>query len=338
MGVRRYYIELVEGKKKGLFAFLAKIFLFLLSLIYWFLIQLRNFLYSRNLILNQISFNIPIISIGNLTWGGTGKTSLSIVLSKRLSGKKIALLARGYGSDEVELLKKSLKESNTHLFVGKNRAQILDKISSDYDLAIFDDGFQYRKVKRDLDILLINGKNPFGGNRVLPLGILREPKSCLRRADIVIIMNSAPKSLQDYLKTINPSLEVFSGYYEVKGLFDFEGEVFPKETLLNKPLACFCAIGYPQGFIESLKSIGLRPILNFIYPDHYNLKEKDFRTIESECKYKGIKHIIITAKDEFRFKFSTELSIFILEVSLKIDRLDYFLNIVEDKIASKTKA
>lgn len=328
-GVRKYYIDLVEGRRSSTLGNILKFCLAVLSWVYGLIIFLRNFLYDHKFILNQRQCQVPVISIGNLTWSGTGKTSLAITLSKMLSSKNVAVLTRGYGKDEVELLKRELRNSGAEIFAGKDRLNIVSENAKFFDVAVLDDGFQYRRLKRDLDIVLINGNNPFGNGSLLPAGILREPKANIKRADVVIVMHAINRELEQWLKTVNPGIEVFYGYYKVKGLFDFEGKMFDKDTLINKPLACFCAIGYPEGFIEALNNFGLMPILKFIYPDHYVLREKEFRKIEEECANLGIKYLIITSKDKSRFTFTTYLSIVTLEVSLEIERLDSFLTAVK---------
>jgi len=335
MGIRRYYIDVIEARKRGLLAIILKLCLVVPSCFYWSVVVIRNFLYDRNIILKQAGSGMPVISIGNLTWGGTGKTSMAIFLSRALSPKKTAVLTRGYADDEVALLRDYLSGTGADVYTGRDRAKILEAISFDHDLAILDDGFQHRRIKRDLDILLINGVKPFGPGFLLPLGILREPKAGIKRAGLAVIMHSADKALENTLKAINPGIEVFYGRYEVNNLLNLQGEAYPKDSFINKPLACFCAIGYPEGFISSLGSIGLKPRLKFIYPDHQALGEGEFRKIEERCLSSGIQDLIITAKDRLRFGFPTKLSIFILAVCLKIEREDLFLGLVKNVLANK---
>ena len=332
MGFRRYYIDVVEDRQKGALAALFKIFLFLPMLLYWLVVALRNFLYDNDLILKQRTFNIPVISVGNLTWSGTAKTSLAIALSRDLSPKKVAVLSRGYGSDETALLKDSLDRDKAGVFADKDRATILSGISSDYDIAILDDGFQYRRIEPDANILLINGRKPFGNGFLIPLGSLREPKKSLKRADIAVIMHVRDQELHDRLKRINPCLEIFYAHYKAEGLSTLQAEPVSKDVLLDRPLASFCAIGYPEGFLDTLAQLGAQPALTFRYPDHYLLDEKEFRSIENKCLHRGIKDLVITAKDRIRFGFSTQLSIYVLEVSLQIESGDDFLKAVKNRL------
>jgi len=334
MFFRKFYIDLVEGRRRGSFIIFIKLFLFLLSLLYRIVISLRNYLYDKGFLKSK-KFNIKVISVGNISWGGTGKTSLVIKLAKSLPDFKIAILVRGYGQDEVELIKNSLREYNCKVFTGKNRLKILSNLSSDYNLAIFDDGFQYRRVKKDLEIVLVNGKEDLKRNFLLPLGKLREPINSLKRADVVIIMHSLNRELESFLKKINPELKVFQGRYIPQNLRDLKEEIHSLQNFLNKEIACFSAIGWPEGFLSSLKEAGLLPKLKFIYPDHYQLKEEEFRKIEEKCLSSAITDLIITGKDKSRFRFPTQLSIFILEAELKIDPEEEFLNLVRNVSAFK---
>jgi len=329
MFFRKFYIDLVEGRKRGSFIIFIKLFLFLLSLLYRIVISLRSYLYDKGFLKSR-KFNIRVISVGNITWGGTGKTSLVIKLAKSLPDFKIAILLRGYGQDEVDLIKNSLRGDSCKVFASKNRLKILTSLSSDYDLAIFDDGFQYRRVKKDLEIVLVNGKEGLKRRFLLPLGKLREPINSLKRADVVIIMHSLNRELGSFLKKINPKLRIFQGRYIPQNLRDLRGKIYSPRDFLNKEIACFSAIGWPEGFLNSLKELGLLPKLKFIYPDHYQLKEEEFRKIEEKCLSSAITDLIITEKDKLRFKFPTQLSLFILEAELQINPEEEFLNLVRN--------
>ena len=334
-GIRSYFIDLVEGKREGLAASVIKAFLSVLSCIYGLVILVRNFLYDRNVLLRQRGFKIPVISVGNLTWGGTGKTSMAIFLGRAFSSRKVAILTRGYGDDETVLLCESLKGSRADVYAGKNRRKILKEIAPEYDLAVLDDGFQYRSISRALDILLVNGANPFGRGKLIPLGILREPLRNVKRARVAVIMHSQNQNAYDLLTTVNPGIKIFYGRYEPGDFIDLLGEAHPKEEFLNKPVACFCAIGFPAGFINSLESINIKPKLKYIYPDHHLLKESQFRRIEQECLSLCIKDLIITAKDKSRFRFPTALSIYALDIVLRIDKESDFLSLTRNVLANK---
>ena len=332
MGFRRYYIDVVEDRERGFVAFLLKLVLAVAAFFYWLGVCGRNLLYDTH-ILRQKSSAIPVISLGNLTWGGTGKTSLAIALTRMLSPKKIAVISRGYGEDERALLKRSLAGRKAESFASADRAKLLEKIGSDYDLAILDDGFQHRTVKPAVNILLINGARPFGNGFLIPLGSLREPMSAVKRADIVLIMQERNQGLTEKLKAINPDIKLFHARYKVEGLSDVEGRAVGKAALVGTPFASFCAIGYPEGFQKSLKELGLKPALTFEYPDHHDLREDELKKMERDCQALHVDRLIITAKDRERFRFPTRLSLLVLDVCLAIEEEDAFLAALSKGIA-----
>jgi len=338
MKIRDYYLDLIDGGKEGITAAIANSFLWFLSLLYGAVVILRNFLYDKNFILSQKNFDIKVISVGNITWGGTGKTPLSILLAGLFSSeKKTAVLTRGYGKDETELLKEELSPFSVKVFADKDRNRVLEKICQEYDLAVLDDGFQYRKLRRDLDILLVNGKRPFGNKHLIPRGSLREPLKGIKRAGAALITHTGYNpGVEDELKSLNPAIKIFYGRYELEDIRDFSGRVFPLENFKSKKSASFSAIGYPQGFIDLLRQSGIETAKDFVYPDHYSLSEKEFRRIENECLSKGIECLIMTAKDKPRFTpldskhltgfiFSSRIGLFVFKVSLKINYQEEFL-------------
>ena len=333
MSIRKYYIDVVEGRSSGGFPAILKFFLGILSFVYLIAVNFKNWLYDSG-IRRQIKVdNIKVISVGNLTWGGTGKTSMSIYIGKNLN-VKTAVLTRGYGKDEVELLRRKLEATPAQVFVGKDRAGILSEICNDYKAAVLDDGFQYRKLKKDLNIVLVNAKRPFGNGSVLPRGSLREPKSALKRADLIVVMYSENSTgLEPELKKINPDAEIFRAEYVSTGLFDLSGRKSAGLDTRKDRWACFTAIGYPEGFLGTLEIEGIKPALKFIYPDHYNLKEAEFRKIEKECMDRGISSLIITEKDKDRFGFESLLNIYIAGVVFKIHNCQNFVNRIRDVLA-----
>lgn len=330
MGFRKYYIDIVENKRNGFMISIIRVVLFFLSLIYRAVIKLRNKLYDRDFICKGHKVDIPVVSVGNITWGGTGKTSLVIFLARMFSYKRTAVLTRGYGQDEVELLRKSLKDFSVNVFVGKNRLKLLVDNSADYDLAFLDDAYQYRKIKPDVNILLINGADSFGNGSVLPRGKLREPMDSIKRADIIVVMyEDLDASSLSYIKKVNSDVSFFKAAYRVVGVSDLKGNSYSRDAVSGKKWASFSAIGYPTGFLNSLKSLGICPEENFAYPDHHNLTEKEFRKIEKKCFSGNIDSLIITAKDRSRFKFATALAIFVLDVELKVDKEEQFKKAIE---------
>lgn len=212
MNLRSYFYNIVTKRQpQGPVGILIKFILTALSVFYLFIISIR-FLFYKVGVFRSRRLKSPVISVGNLTWGGTGKTPLveSICLYFKSQGKKAVLLTRGYGSDEDRLLVQNLE--GAAVLAGKERIKNALNFckTNPADIFILDDGFQHLAIKRDIDIVTINAKEPFGGRLLIPAGILREPARSLMRADIAVITKSdlVPekdlKRLRDKIYDINP--------------------------------------------------------------------------------------------------------------------------------------
>lgn len=331
---------MAENRQKDPFALVLKLFLWILSLIYGTVIRTRNMMYDNKK--KTISeFDFPIVSLGNLTWGGSFKTSLAIWLVKQLNPMKIAVLVRGYGSDEVAMLKESFAGTNADLFVNKDRTEELEKLDPSYELVILDDAFQHRKVARDCDVLLVNAQLGFKAKSIIPCGSLREPvKGGLKRTDMMVFTNSkeSPSELIEYVQKYSPECSFFNAYYKPRCFVDLKRNEFPLDLVIEEDAACFCAIAYPKGFINTLHSIGITPKYTFTYPDHSHLSEKEFRKIEGKCIANDIHNLVITQKDKARFKYHTVLRIIILDVDVVIDEPQGLLDEVHKVIKCKKES
>jgi tetraacyldisaccharide 4'-kinase len=263
----------------------------------------------------------PVISLGNLTWGGSGKTPLVIELAKFIlsQNKKPAILTRGYGrkssealivnntstpktcGDEPLLISKSVP--NAAIIVGANRYANALKFESEVrpDIYILDDGFQHWKIQRDLDIVCINAANPFGNNLLIPAGILREPLCALKRAGLLIITNAdmIPAANLAQLKkqilniTGKTPLTVSYGDYEIKKLNLTDD--FDPTALSKNPVYALSGIGFAQGFLSSVKKAGIEIKDSFIMRDHQEYTPERLKQIFGQIPANGI--LITTAKD-----------------------------------------
>ena len=189
--MRRYFYNIITGKSRVGFGSLLKPLLVLLSFLFFVVVKARYFFYKIG-ILRSVKLKKPVISVGNITWGGTGKTPLSEALLHRFlqKGKGIALLTRGYGKDEERVIFQNLP--GVDILSGKRRLfnALQAQENIDLDLFLMDDGFQHLCIRRDADIVTINATDPVGNGFLIPAGILREPLNSLKRADIVIITKS----------------------------------------------------------------------------------------------------------------------------------------------------
>tara|TARA_X000000950_G_C13912466_1_gene659536 strand:+ start:3910 stop:4848 length:939 start_codon:yes stop_codon:yes gene_type:complete len=289
---------------------LISIILLPLATLFFFLLFLKKKLY------NAKKFNIPIICVGNIYVGGTGKTPTSILLAKELTKlkKKPVILRKYYKNhiDEYRLIKSKFK----NLILGKNRTLALNKLNkSSFDIAILDDGLQDYKIKKDVNIVCFNANQLIGNGLVLPSGPLRENLSTLKNVDIVVINGKKVKSFEKKILKINKNLNIFYSSYEPVNLEQFR----------NKRLLAVAGIGNPENFFKLIENNNLKIDKKLVYPDHHKFSKKEVQSIIKEAKRKDCQ-IIMTEKDYFKIKDYKEDSIKYLKVSLKIVSLKKLLN------------
>jgi len=306
--------------------------LFPISLLYSLVIYVRNRLYDIELLKSK-QFHIPIISIGNITAGGTGKTPHIEYLVKLLKDDfNIATLSRGYkrktdgfllsttGSTDLEIgdEPRQIKQKYPQIKVAvdadrTNGIKQLQKLDSPLDVILLDDAFQHRKVKPGVSILLIDFSRPIHKDFMLPLGNLRDNKTEKKRADIIIV-TKCPRSLpskdqEQFLKKIKPrpNQKVFFTsfrYGKLKAVFD-EKENKQEQDITDVLL--LTGIANPKPLKQFILNTICQNIRSVEYPDHYNFKESDFKNIQKT--FNAIKSdskiIITTEKDAMRLqKFS----------------------------------
>jgi len=286
---------------------LVRMLLWPLSLLYGAIVRMRVWLYNKGL-LKQKRLKAPVVSVGNLTVGGTGKTPMVIWLAERFlaEGKHVAILSRGYSgangtSDEIELMKFRL-QGRAAFGVGKDRFAEGQRIESQRHIDVFllDDGFQHLRLARDLDILLMDTSCPLAGESLLPAGRLREPLSAMSRANVLIFTRTenmpgtvlAIQKLNQY--------PVFAAATQLVGFRRLGGEIAllsPSEIGAG-PFFAFCGLGNPDAFFRDLRSWGLAVCGQMSFPDHHRYTEKDVSQIEMGAKRAGANAFVTTEKDE----------------------------------------
>ena len=266
-------------------------------------------------------FKIKTICVGNLSAGGTGKTSLAIELNELLSTKfKTVFIKKKYSNqkDEYNLLKKRGK-----IISSKNRIVALKNAEKKFDLAILDDGLQQKNIEYNLKIVCINSYEGFGNNFLLPAGPLRENSSELENYDVVFLNGFRKnQNLKSKIKKINNNLKIFDAIYEPTNL--------KKYNLKNKFLF-FCGIGNPHEFENTLKKFKFKIKERFIFPDHYSISDKkinNMKDIANKNKFK----IITTEKDFLRLNKKQQEGINFLKVKLKIKNLDKLKKFLKSNI------
>ena len=255
---------------------------------------------------------IPIICVGNIYLGGTGKTPLvkEIFDITKSLGKNPAFIKKyhPYLSDEIKMLRDKGKTYTDH----KRHKSILLSVSDNHDIAILDDGFQDFSIKPNFSILCFNSKQMIGNGLLIPSGPLRENLSSILRADCIIINGDKNLEFEQKLaKTIqNKKLHIFYSKYKIKNIEKFK----------NKEITAFAGIGNPSNFFDLLKENNLNIIETYSFPDHHEYSEKDFKKI---IKNKSTK-IITTEKDYYRMNESQKQSCDYVEVDLEIENKDKF--------------
>ncbi len=300
------------------------------SVLFGAVVRLRAWLYGKG-IFRQRRLQGVVISVGNLTVGGTAKTPMVIWLAERLLAeeKRVGILTRGYRGflgcwardvpsaqlgyhdpervrgDEVCVIHRRFAGETTSrarpmLGVGADRYENGRQLERQgVEWFVLDDGFQHLRLGRDVDIVLIDALNPFGGGHLLPAGRLREPKSALGRADIVVITRSDHAPAVEAVVRRYTAAPIFYAQAELDGVFA-RGRDTPDPPQLDwreKKLFAFCGIGNPAAFFADLRRWGMNIVGQAAYRDHHRYTPKDARKLEQQAQAAGADALVCTEKD-----------------------------------------
>lgn len=306
--MRQFIYSLMTDKREEPVFKPLKWLLYLASRLYGAGIWLRALLYKFG-IFKRHRVPMNVISVGNITLGGTGKTPFVIALAKILKDemkKEVSVLIRGYGWDEQAMLRTSLPA--IPILVGEDRvkaARRTIKVNGS-DAAILDDGFQYWELERDLDIILIDSRNPFGNGQLFPRGILREPKDSARRADIAVFTKINKRlcdidTIRGELKKIKEDIIFLEALHKPKEIY----EMRTKKTLdltyaRDKRVILFSSIGDPEYFEETVRDMGSNIIMHIKFPDHHNYTKTDIENIAKACGGRNFDILLTTEKDSVK--------------------------------------
>lgn len=302
-------IAILSGERRGLTAALSRFCLAGLSVPYGLAVAARNRAYDRGW-LRQHRASVPVISVGNITTGGTGKTPVTAWLARELQarGWRPGLLSRGYRSlDGAENDEKRVLD---RLCPGVAQVQNPDRVAGaeravrefSCDALILDDGLQHRRLHRDVDIVLIDALRPWGFGRLLPRGLLREPRRGLRRADLIVLTRADLVSaaqlteLRREIATFSPTAPVAEVAFQPGGLIDREGREKSLEHLAGQRCLAYCGIGNPQGFAETLRHALIAAELQ-VFPDHHHYTPADFEQLRRRAESQQAAAIVTTLKD-----------------------------------------
>lgn len=280
-----------------------------LSLITWIYIILKK------TFIQKVKFNIPVICVGNIFIGGTGKTPLSIHIARKLSenGKNPAIVRKYYKSHKDE--HKMIISYYNKLILNLNRSKgIYEALEKGYDAVILDDGFQDYKIKKNLSIICFNSNQLIGNGYLFPSGPLRESLGSLRNANILIINGNRSLDFEQKILKIQKDLKIYYSNYKPLNIQEFK----------NKKLLVISGIGNPENFFKILKDNQMNIQKKMVYPDHYEFTKNEMLKIIEYAK-KNDFQIVVTEKDYYKIKdFSLE-NIKYLKVKLEIEKEEEFI-------------
>ncbi|MBR3222467.1 MAG: tetraacyldisaccharide 4'-kinase [Kiritimatiellae bacterium] len=310
-----------------------------LSLMFAAIVGIRDFLYRTGLI-RRHPLGIQVISIGNVTAGGTGKTPVTEIFARTLSaeGRKVAILSRGYRRKEAPWWRRLFTQViDPPLVVSDGRHVLLDSATGGdepYMLAsnlpgvavvvdrnrvkagryaikrlgcntiILDDGFQYQKLKHSVEVLLVDATNPFGNGNMLPRGILREPARRLKRADIIFLTkcHGDASAVREEIRRYNSTAEIVECNHTPKMLRDvWSREEYPLSWLQGKTTCTLSGIASPKGFENSLRRLGARVVWCERYADHHRYDSSEILYALNRTADMGADALVTTEKDAVRF-------------------------------------
>lgn len=254
--------------------------------------------------------DVPVVSIGNLTTGGTGKTPMVLEFVKRLRalGKRPAILTRGYGAkagetaDEVREFQETFPD--VPVVVNADRVAGAKTAVGEHgaDCCVMDDGFQHRRLHRDLDVVLVDALNPWGGGRLLPAGRLREPITSLGRADLCIVTrfnqldhNNAMTVFRDVQRRAR-HVPVLHADIDATNLRTREAVDQPVESLRQKAVLAVCGLGNPKTLSRSLAALGAN-VNSLAFPDHRRYTARDVDRIATAAQKIRADAVVTTRKD-----------------------------------------
>lgn len=337
MFFQNYFYKLASGKYSGGLHLIPAGILSVFSLMYGIVVRIVLAI-SLN---RKITPPIPVISVGNITVGGTGKTSLVeyIISALKREGRHPAVVTRGYkriatkGIHSYETMgdEPAMLERNTGVpvVVDSNRLRGITRALKEYgvDSIILDDAFQQWKIAKRLEIVCIDATNPFGCVKLLPRGLLREPLTSLSRADIIIFTktNSTPvsDSLRQDVRKFAPQSVVVESMHRPIGFY-LLGDSSSMQKLGGKSYLLFSGIGDPRSFEEGVKNMGVSVAHAMQFPDHHPYTVNDMNTIFAHARRFQADAVITTEKDAMRLQrlqlASGSFPIFIFKIELTITK------------------
>ncbi|MFQ3550020.1 MAG: tetraacyldisaccharide 4'-kinase [Armatimonadota bacterium] len=368
--IPNYYLErVILGNETGSLSWVIRGLLYLPSILYGLIISAFVAQFDIG-IRKRYKLDAKVISVGNITFGGTGKTPAVQTICKIIEELKMSsvILSRGHGGtaksnlivsdgmeilanskeagDEPMLLAKSLK--SIPVIVGKDRRKTGKLACEKFnpDVVVLDDGLQYWQLDRDIDIVIIDALKPFGSGFMVPMGDLREPLNALNRAEIIIINNSQYLNDQDLSKLIgrvsvySPDAKIFKAYHKVLEFVKASNNsVFDLSWIKGKRVVGFAGVAKPAPFFDMLKELGAIVVGRFEYPDHYEYNEYELNRIFFEKDKIEADAVITTEKDIARLGDTAQNldNLFFLRIEMEIDERTEFKKHISERLNGKNK-
>lgn len=306
---------------------------------------------------------VPVISVGNITTGGTGKTPLVEWVCRALTdeGYKCCVLTRGYGrlnpetqvvvSDGSRVLADERQSGDEPLLLARNLIGVAAVIANADRVAaghwaiqnlgtsafVLDDGFQHLRIGRDFDIVTIDATNPWGDGALLPHGRLREETDGLSRADCVVVTRAEQVESLDYLKKSiqeNTPAPILTSRMVTSRLRTIEGDVLDKNRLQNERVGAFCGIGNQASFFTHLQREDARLMFTHAYPDHHPYKQFDLDQLAEKAKAAGATALVTTAKDAVKLEsLDIAMPTYVLEIEIAIDQRDQLIELIRSRLS-----
>lgn len=336
-----------------------------LSLLYGAATRARLALYQAR-VLSVQRLEAPVISVGNITAGGTGKTPLVAWVARAVARqqRRICILTRGYGranpksrvlvSDGENILADAREGGDEPRMLAEmllGQAAVLsdgDRVEAarwamnnlGSQLFILDDGFQHLRIARDLNIVTLDATNPWGGKHLLPRGTLREPPAELKRADCIVITRADQSteiaSLRAEAGQLSGGRPIFLAHVKpkrVRSLLQTTANDDWQLSNLPQPIAAFCAIGNSQAFFKQLGESCGTLVYTRAFPDHHLYTQSEVDALTNEARERGARALLTTAKDAVKLRpLHFSLPCYVLEIEMNLDDEDYLLRLIEEAI------
>jgi 3-deoxy-D-manno-octulosonic-acid transferase len=330
--------------------------LWLLSLLW----QAGSAINRRHKRRREVRLPVPVVSVGNITTGGTGKTPVTIELLRQFRASQVGLLTRGYGrgarenvlflegdesitralsGDEAQLC---MRQARVPIGIGPDRYAVGMELlrAAPLCLLFLDDGFQHLQLYRDFDLVLIDALRPFGGDNLVPLGRLREPLSGLARAHAFLITRAdeAPnvRAIESALRRYNPTAPIFRAHTVPVIWRDSAGAEFEPGMFQDKRALAFCGLGNPQAFWRTLRQLGIDPLACYEFEDHHQYAPSEIRRLAQRARDMGAEVLLTTGKDAVNLDahypaIAADVKLYWLDITTEIDRKEELFSLIRQK-------